>query len=46
MLGGGGKCDLNSCKNDATRLCSGCKKVYYCCQDHQKQDWLSHRQVC
>ena len=33
---------------DLTRYkCSGCRTAYYCCSDHQKQDWKEcHSVVC
>lgn len=39
----------NVCKEmDAAKLsrCSGCKIVYYCCKEHQANDWKNHKKVC
>merc|ERR1740123_41395 len=35
------------CNAPATLKCSGCLRVWYCCADHQKQDWRAgHKQAC
>jgi len=26
--------------------CSGCKKVYYCCKEHQRNHWIVHKEKC
>ena len=26
--------------------CSGCSRVYYCCQEHQRLDWKDHKTLC
>jgi len=28
------------------KFCSGCKLIQYCCQEHQKQDWPKHKDIC
>jgi hypothetical protein len=28
------------------KQCSGCGKVRYCSQEHQKQHWKTHKRVC
>jgi len=30
----------------ALQRCGGCKAAFYCCQEHQKEDWSKHRVVC
>eukprot|EP00568_Trieres_chinensis_P011984 CAMPEP_0183295148 /NCGR_PEP_ID=MMETSP0160_2-20130417/3216_1 /TAXON_ID=2839 ORGANISM="Odontella Sinensis, Strain Grunow 1884" /NCGR_SAMPLE_ID=MMETSP0160_2 /ASSEMBLY_ACC=CAM_ASM_000250 /LENGTH=145 /DNA_ID=CAMNT_0025456581 /DNA_START=125 /DNA_END=560 /DNA_ORIENTATION=- len=34
------------CGKDATKHCSRCKTTYYCCVDHQRGHWKSHRGAC
>ena len=31
---------------EASKLCSRCKDIYYCCAACQKQDWKIHRKNC
>eukprot|EP00026_Physarum_polycephalum_P011039 Phypoly_transcript_11232.p1 GENE.Phypoly_transcript_11232~~Phypoly_transcript_11232.p1 ORF type:complete len:411 (+),score=117.62 Phypoly_transcript_11232:38-1234(+) len=41
------KCAIASCvKKDNLRRCGGCKKVYYCSVDHQKEHWGIHKPNC
>lgn len=35
-----GVADVNCLK------CSGCQKVFYCCKEHQRQDWKAHKDYC
>lgn len=37
-----------SCERVADNLsiCSGCRKVWYCSQEHQQRDWKQHKQDC
>ena len=30
----------------ALLMCSKCKSEYYCCEDHQKNAWKTHKKVC
>ena len=36
------------CKKESTTLkkCSKCKLVHYCSQEHQRQDWRTHKDIC
>ena len=27
-------------------ICSGCKRVYYCSKEHQREDWKEHKVLC
>ena len=38
------KCEW--CYKTANKRCSGCKKVHYCCLDHQSLDWERHKENC
>lgn len=31
---------------DKVSRCQGCHFVYYCCRDHQKLDWVNHKDMC
>jgi len=39
-------CASESCataeKYDADSLCAGCRSVYYCCPECQRDDWKGH----
>ena len=39
-------CGLESCNNNAEKKCSMCGSLYYCCVEHQKQDWKRHKPKC
>jgi hypothetical protein len=34
------------CAEPAEKLCVICKSIYYCCREHQKQDWKRHKKEC
>uniref|UniRef100_A0A182SCU7 MYND-type domain-containing protein n=1 Tax=Anopheles maculatus TaxID=74869 RepID=A0A182SCU7_9DIPT len=34
------------CKKEASKRCSRCAMVYYCCVEHQQQDWKLHKATC
>jgi len=34
------------CTQPANNLCSNCKKIYYCCKEHQRGDWKAHKKNC
>mmetsp|Transcript_11162 Transcript_11162/g.21945 ORF Transcript_11162/g.21945 Transcript_11162/m.21945 type:complete len:821 (+) Transcript_11162:1165-3627(+) len=36
----------NVCKKPCKSVCSGCKEVYYCCEEHQLYDWDQHSSNC
>lgn len=33
------------CRMECKKKCA-CKLVYYCCVNHQRQDWKNHKKVC
>ena len=34
------------CSQPAKLLCSKCKKIYYCCKEHQVANWKDHKPFC
>ncbi|XP_066261854.1 SET domain-containing protein SmydA-8-like [Euwallacea similis] len=39
-----GQCEV--CKAVCTQKCSQCKSVYYCCSEHQRENWKDHKADC
>ncbi len=40
-------CANDDCKKEATKICSKCRKVKYCCGRCQKKDWKDrHKIIC
>jgi hypothetical protein len=39
-------CAVSMCSLPAPFQCSKCKEVYYCCVEHQKEDWKGHKKSC
>jgi len=33
-------------KKENLNVCTGCRNVYYCAQEHQKVDWNKHKALC
>ena len=34
------------CEVSCKSKCQTCKKVYYCCREHQVSDWKEHKKIC
>jgi hypothetical protein len=34
------------CEASCKSKCQTCKKVYYCCREHQISDWKEHKKIC
>jgi hypothetical protein len=34
------------CHVSATMICGGCRSIYYCCKEHQKEHWKTHKASC
>lgn len=39
-----GECEI--CRQPCRSHCAGCKRVFYCCKQHQQQDWSTHKFTC
>jgi len=39
-------CKKKSSKLASMKRCTRCKSVYYCSQEHQKQNWKKHKKLC
>ena len=40
------KLSCEICKKRSEMRCSRCQNVFYCCAEHQKQDWKKHKVNC
>ena len=40
------KHDCALCAKKATKWCTGCYAVLYCCREHQKKHWPEHKPAC
>ena len=40
------QCGLPACAAAATKLCTGCRGMWYCSQEHQRGHWKAHREKC
>ena len=39
-------CSHPECTNPAPYMCGKCRSAYYCCEEHQKDDWNRHKPEC
>jgi len=49
MSGSGDHNQLNKCavcQERTSKCCGGCELIFYCCNEHQKNDWKSHKRFC
>lgn len=40
------ECGLPSCNNKCTQVCAACHWQKYCCLEHQKRHWKTHKPQC
>ena len=46
VVAGAASSECNRCRKPATMKCSKCKCIYYCGQECQRMDWLTHKPTC
>ncbi len=39
-------CLLPTCEKRGEFRCTNCKMAFYCCKDHQRENWKSHKIMC
>jgi hypothetical protein len=44
------KCEVCKCSTTPSgkkvMKCTQCSKAFYCCQEHQREDWSRHKKYC
>lgn len=39
-------CFSQTCNKQCHKTCGGCRIAYYCCPEHQAEQWSFHREIC